>query len=194
MEIRHACASVNGGQKACKTGGEDGRPLFSCQWQFPCSAGCACSRVPACLPWAGARGSGQTRASGTTTMRQHGEEPPFDGRARVGKLACRRGAQRGAGGRNRQVTQLQDHRRACSARPGNSFHCTEETRCRLFLCARCYRQTLVCSRCDRGQIYCGRECALEVRRRNQRAARARYQVSIRGREMHAERSRRYRVR
>ncbi len=77
---------------------------------------------------------------------------------------------------------------------GERSCCEEETRCRLFLCARCYRQTLVCSRCDRGQIYCGRECALETRRRNQRAARARYQASIRGREMHAERSRRYRDR
>ena len=76
----------------------------------------------------------------------------------------------------------------------NSSHRAEETRCRLFLSARCFRQTLVCSHCDCGQIYCGRECALEARCRNQRAARARYQATIRGREMHAERSRRYRAR
>ena len=72
--------------------------------------------------------------------------------------------------------------------------CAEDTCCRSFPCARCYRQTLVCSQCDRGQVYCGRECALEARRSNQRAARARYQASSRGREMHAERSRRYRAR
>ena len=144
---------------------------------------------------AGARGACQTRTSGTGAMRQHGEEPRFARRARAGKLACRRGAppgcwrarQAGDADSGPQEGMLQ-HNQA------NSSHCAEETRCRLFLCARCYRQTLVCSHCDRDQIYCGRECALEARRRNQRAARARYQANIRGRETHAERSRRYRAR
>jgi hypothetical protein len=76
----------------------------------------------------------------------------------------------------------------------SSCGCAENASCRFFLCS-CYRrQVLLCSQCDRGQLYCGRDCALEVRRRNQRAARARYQATIRGRELHAERSRRYRAR
>ena len=64
---------------------------------------------------------------------------------------------------------------------------------RLFLCARCRCQVLVCRRCDRGQVYCGRGCAQEARRCNQREARRRYQATERGREMHADRSRRYRA-
>ena len=65
---------------------------------------------------------------------------------------------------------------------------------RLFLCLRCREQVVICSRCDRGQVYCGRECASEVRRSRQRQARRRYQASERGRQMHADRSRRYRAR
>ena len=65
---------------------------------------------------------------------------------------------------------------------------------RLFLCSRCHRRVLICRRCDRGQLYCGHDCALEVRRSRQREARRRYQAGARGREMHAERSRRYRAR
>ena len=75
-----------------------------------------------------------------------------------------------------------------------SSGCAQNSYCRFFLCARCRRQALVCSRCDRGQMYCGRDCALEARRWNQREARARYQATVRGREMHAERSHRYRAR
>lgn len=71
--------------------------------------------------------------------------------------------------------------------------CISSLSCRLFLCGRCHRQVVICRRCDRGQIYCGPECALEVRRRNQREARRRYQASDRGRRMHAERSRQYRA-
>lgn len=70
----------------------------------------------------------------------------------------------------------------------------QENHCRFFLCACCRRQILLCSRCDRGQRYCSRDCSSEVRRRNQREARARYQATPRGRELHAERSRRYRSR
>jgi hypothetical protein len=65
---------------------------------------------------------------------------------------------------------------------------------RLFLCSRCHRQVVICRRCDRGQMYCGQDCALEVRRHNQREARRRYQATDRGRRMHADRSREYRAR
>jgi hypothetical protein len=65
---------------------------------------------------------------------------------------------------------------------------------RLFLCLRCRQQVVICSRCDRGQVYCDRECASEVRRSRQRQGRRRYQASERGRQMHADRSRRYRAR
>jgi hypothetical protein len=75
-------------------------------------------------------------------------------------------------------------------RPG----CTSSLSCRLFLCSRCRRGVVICRRCDRGQIYCGPDCALEVRRRNQREARRRYQETDRGRRMHADRSRKYRAR
>jgi hypothetical protein len=72
--------------------------------------------------------------------------------------------------------------------------CEENLHPRLFLCLRCRQQVVICSRCDRGQVYCGRECASEVRRSRQRQARRRYQASERGRQMHADRSRRYRAR
>jgi hypothetical protein len=64
----------------------------------------------------------------------------------------------------------------------------------VFLCGRCRRQVVICRRCDRGQVYCGPDCALEVRRRNQREARRRYQATDRGRRMHTDRSREYRAR
>jgi hypothetical protein len=70
----------------------------------------------------------------------------------------------------------------------------ETSSCRFFLCARCRCHVLLCSRCDRGQIYCGRDCASEARRCKQREARARYQATVRGRELHAERNRQYRAR
>jgi hypothetical protein len=80
------------------------------------------------------------------------------------------------------------HNHACSTSSGAG------NSCRLYLCARCRCQVLVCSRCDRGNIYCGPGCAQEARRCNQREARARYQASVRGRELHAQRSRQYRAR
>jgi hypothetical protein len=95
----------------------------------------------------------------------------------------------------RRVAIGQDYRRqcmhqnhACASRSGG------ENVSRLFLCARCRCQVVICSRCDRGQIYCGPGCAQEARRCNQRKARARYQASVRGRKMHAQRSGRYRAR
>ena len=72
--------------------------------------------------------------------------------------------------------------------------CASSFSCRLFLCGRCRRQVVICRRCDRGQVYCGPDCALEVRRRNQREARRRYQATDRGRRMHTDRSREYRAR
>ena len=71
--------------------------------------------------------------------------------------------------------------------------CVSSLSCRLFLCGRCRRQVVICRRCDRGQVYCGPDCALEVRRRNQREARRRYQATDRGRRMHVDRSREYRA-
>jgi len=72
--------------------------------------------------------------------------------------------------------------------------CESSLSCRSFLCSRCRRQVVICRRCDRGQVYCGPDCALEVRRRNQREARRRYQATERGRRMHVDRSREYRAR
>jgi len=65
---------------------------------------------------------------------------------------------------------------------------------RFFLCVRCRAQVFVCRSCDRGQIYCNDGCAKEARRAKQREAGRRDQGSSRGREAHALRSRRYRVR
>jgi hypothetical protein len=65
---------------------------------------------------------------------------------------------------------------------------------RLYLCARCQRQTLVCSHCDRGQRYCCRTCSATARWLSLRDAGRRYQNTRRGRLAHAERQRRYRTR
>lgn len=74
-----------------------------------------------------------------------------------------------------------------------SSRCEPDDCCRFFFCARCRTPTHVCRRCDRGQIYCSRDCSSEARRSRQRETRARYQASPRGRQMHVERSRRYRA-
>ena len=65
---------------------------------------------------------------------------------------------------------------------------------RVFECARCERQVNICSPCDRGQRYCGRACSAQARRASMRAAGRRYQQSRRGRDCHAERQQRYRLR
>lgn len=65
---------------------------------------------------------------------------------------------------------------------------------RRFLCAGCRVEAYICTHCDRGQRFCAEECARAARRRSQREADRRYQSSRRGRLMHAERSRRYRLR
>lgn len=75
-----------------------------------------------------------------------------------------------------------------------TVECENTTSFRLFLCLSCRAQVVICRRCDRGQSYCGANCALEARRCKQREARRRYQTSDRGRQMHVQRSRRYRAR
>lgn len=81
-----------------------------------------------------------------------------------------------------------------STRRTGTAACVDQAPCRVFLCARCRCQVLVCRRCDRGQLYCAGTCAQKARRDRQREARRRYQATLRGRAMHADRSRRYRAR
>jgi hypothetical protein len=77
---------------------------------------------------------------------------------------------------------------------GEDCHDSDGTPARLFLCQGGRAQVLICSHCDRGQMYCTEGCARQARRRSQRQAGRRYQMSLRGRINHAERSRRHRVR
>jgi hypothetical protein len=81
-----------------------------------------------------------------------------------------------------------------STRRTGAAACVDQAPCRMFLCARCRCQVHVCRRCDRGQLYCAGTCAQKARRGRQKEARRRYQTTLRGRAMHAQRSRRYRAR
>jgi len=65
---------------------------------------------------------------------------------------------------------------------------------RLFHCARCQKQIRLCRECDRGQRLCDQPCRAEQRRAGQRRAAAVYQLSRRGRGLHAARMQRYRER
>jgi hypothetical protein len=65
---------------------------------------------------------------------------------------------------------------------------------RRFLCAACGAAVFICTVCDRGQRYCPGACARNARTRSRRDANRRYQQTLRGRRMSAERSRRYRDR
>lgn len=65
---------------------------------------------------------------------------------------------------------------------------------RLYHCSRCHIQVFICSRCDRGNIYCGPCCSQESRVQNHRIANRKYQKSLKGKQKHAERQRRYRER
>jgi hypothetical protein len=65
---------------------------------------------------------------------------------------------------------------------------------RLFNCAHCQSQAVICSHCDRGNIYCGSRCSQHTRVQNHRIANQKYQKTLRGRQNHAERQRRYRQR
>lgn len=65
---------------------------------------------------------------------------------------------------------------------------------RLFYCARCSEPVVICSRCDRGNIYCGSTCSGQTRILYHRIANQKYQHSLKGRQKHGERQRRYRER
>lgn len=65
---------------------------------------------------------------------------------------------------------------------------------RLFSCIRCHAQVIICPHCDRGQIYCSSECSAAARFQSCRAAEKRYQLTLKGKMMHAMRQRRYRAR
>ncbi len=66
--------------------------------------------------------------------------------------------------------------------------------CRRLVCDLCHRVVYLCSWCDRGQRYCSRDCGGQARRRSQREAGRRYQLTRRGRRSHARRQRSYRQR
>ena len=63
-----------------------------------------------------------------------------------------------------------------------------------FNCVRCHRQVIICSACDRGNIYCGLPCSRQAHVINHRLANQRYQDTLKGRQKHAARQRRYRQR
>lgn len=65
---------------------------------------------------------------------------------------------------------------------------------RLYNCARCLMQVVICSHCDRGNLYCGPTCSQHTRVQNHRIANQIYQKSLRGKQKHAARQRRYRQR
>lgn len=65
---------------------------------------------------------------------------------------------------------------------------------RLFNCARCSEQVIICSDCDRGNIYCGSGCSRTARLQSLHRSNQSYQKSLRGRQKHAGRQRRYRQR
>jgi hypothetical protein len=62
-----------------------------------------------------------------------------------------------------------------------------------FCSARCRTQVLLCRDCNRVQQYCSRACSGQARRERRREAAERYQDSPRGRQLHAERPRRWRA-
>ncbi len=80
------------------------------------------------------------------------------------------------------------HAEAYEFDPGNVV---KMCRCRNLECLAMF---FVCLRCFSGQSYCSGACREKNRREQLRAARARYQSSARGRELHRRRQRRYRLR
>lgn len=68
------------------------------------------------------------------------------------------------------------------------------TTARIYNCACCHKQTLICTYCDRGNIYCSLNCAKQSRVLNHRQSNARYQKTFFGRQKHAARQGRYRLR
>lgn len=69
-----------------------------------------------------------------------------------------------------------------------------EPSARLYNCARCYCQVILCSACDRNNIYCGSTCSRTARAQSCYLAGNRYQRTLRGRQKHSDRQRRYRER
>jgi len=65
---------------------------------------------------------------------------------------------------------------------------------RLYSCVRCHCQVIICSTCDRGNIYCGPICSYIARVAKHRHADSVYQKTSRGKQKHAQRQRRYRMR
>ena len=65
---------------------------------------------------------------------------------------------------------------------------------RLYYCALCHTQAVICSHCDRGQIYCGDRCSKIARLKSCREAERRYQLTPGGKQKHAARQKRYRMR
>lgn len=65
---------------------------------------------------------------------------------------------------------------------------------RLYVCVFCHVQAVICSYCDRGQIYCSIQCSKMARRKSCRQAEKRYQTTLKGKEKHAARQKRYRMR
>jgi len=69
-----------------------------------------------------------------------------------------------------------------------------ELSARLYNCARCHDQVIICSPCDHNNIYCGSTCSRAARVQSCQLASHRYQRTLRGRQKHAGRQRRYRER
>lgn len=65
---------------------------------------------------------------------------------------------------------------------------------RLFNCVRCHAQVIICSHCDRGNIYCESMCSKQARVQNHKISNQKYQKTLKGKQKHAERQRRYRER
>ena len=65
---------------------------------------------------------------------------------------------------------------------------------RLFLCARCRKQSQICPSCDCGQLYCSKDCSSAARQEARRDSSRRYQRTPRGLENHRRRQREYRAR
>jgi hypothetical protein len=62
---------------------------------------------------------------------------------------------------------------------------------RLFNCNHCHIQAIICNHCDHGHIYCS-ECAPKMRAASLRRAGTRYQQTMKGRQNHAARQKRFR--
>ncbi len=69
-----------------------------------------------------------------------------------------------------------------------------ELSARLYNCVGCNALVTICSHCDRNNLYCGSTCSRTSRIRSCRLSSYRYQRTLRGRQKHADRQRRYRER